>query len=55
MCNIENNLNNLIKHCWANYYLNIIKNNVNNSKVAWSVVNELLGNNNKSNADYLLI
>ena len=46
-----NNLNNLIKHCKANYYLNIIKNNVKNSKVAWNVVNELLGKNNKSNAN----
>ena len=47
----RNNLNNIIKHCKANYYLNINKNNVKNLKVAWNVVNELLGKNNKSNAD----
>ena len=46
----RNNLN-LIKHCKANHYLNIIKNNFKNSKVAWNVVNELLGKNNKNNAD----
>ena len=49
----RNNLNNLIKYCKANYYLNIIKNIVKNSKVAWNVVNDLLGKNNKSNANVI--
>ena len=38
-----NRLNLIIKCCKADYYLNIIQNNIKNFKVAWNVVNELLG------------
>ncbi len=43
----RNKLNQLIKRCKADYYLNIISNNVKNSKIAWDVVNELLGKNQR--------
>ena len=45
----RNKLNYIIKKSKADYYLNIIRSNVRNSKVAWNVVNELLGKN-KSNS-----
>ena len=42
----RNKLNHLIMVCKADYYINIINSNIKNSKVAWNVINQLLGKKN---------
>ncbi len=48
----RNKLNQIIKHCKTKYYLDIIQNNDKNSKVAWNIVNELLGKTKKHDSLY---